>query len=163
MPPRRRILLVEDVHRQLVAAATASEPIETGGILMGVTADRVPWITAMAEIPSASPSPSRYVLPKGETWPELEEARSRDPRVGYLGEWHSHSVDAGPSLIDRQMMRTLAWFLPRPTPGPVLLIVRRSVRGFAVDPYVTTILALRRAQLIDTGALPQPIVPPASP
>jgi len=86
-----------------------------GGILGGFKSRRTVWIVAAIELPGESSS-RRYEVPKGVTQETVRQARERfDPRMGYVGEWHSCTDDSGPSATDRTTRRALAWFV-----GPVV-------------------------------------------
>lgn len=148
----RCILITELATSAMVAAAHAADPMETGGILLGVRAGGRPWVTAIAEIPSAVPGSSSYVLPQGATGRAVDDARRRDERLGYLGEWHTHPSGGAASSQDRRMMRTLGWYLP--WPQPVMVIVRRQSLSYELDGYVSRVLILRSAEILLTGSLP---------
>ncbi len=150
----RRILLAEEAWGELIDAARSADPYETGGVLLGVRAGRDPWVTTIAHVTSAHPASSRYVLPQGATTAAVDAARAGDPRVGYLGEWHSHPSGGGPSAIDRGVMRTLGWFLP--FPQPILIIVATEPEGHVLRGYASRVLILVRADVVATGPLPLP-------
>lgn len=119
----KTILLAESASATLRRLARSAHPNETGGILLGVRNGGRPWITQAAEIPSTDRGRSHYRLPADTTTVAVARARKTDPRLGYLGEWHSHPTDVGPSPTDRATMRRLA--LPHPRIGLVLIVVRR--------------------------------------
>lgn len=149
-----RVLITEEAQAGLVAAAEAAWPNETGGVLLGVNADRTPWITAVAELPGSS-GPGHYTLPRGTTSGAVKAARAIDPRVGYLGEWHTHTTDDGASSQDRAVMRMIGWYVHRPPPGgPLLIVARRCADGQqAPSAYVARFPFLRPAELVLTGPL----------
>lgn len=147
-----KILVTEEAAHHMIDAARGAHPHETGGVLLGVRAGKQPWVVSAAHVPSVDPSPSRYTLPEGATTPLVDAARERDPRIGYLGEWHSHPHGGGPSSDDRAVMRALAWFLP--FPQPILLIVARRADRYAVKGYASRVIFLLGAEVVTTGPLP---------
>jgi proteasome lid subunit RPN8/RPN11 len=136
------VLISESAVEQLQAAAQAAAPHETGGILLGVMGDDRRWVTAVREIPSAHPERGRYQLPANVTNGIVLEARALDPRIGYLGDWHSHPADSGASGID---LATYLWLLrhalSRSETTPLLVVVRRDAQEWQLD--VTTAVAWR--------------------
>ena len=113
-PEPPQALMSENVSAALRRYARKADPDETGGILLGVRTNGRPWITGAVEIASRDRGRSHYRLPAGATTPVVTRARQQDPRLGYLGEWHSHPADIGPSPTDRATMRRLALRCPAP-------------------------------------------------
>ena len=136
--------------------ADAAFPSEKGGILIGVKARRSIWVVDVAEL-GESRSSGHYMVPRGATQSAVNRAReSIDPRVGYAGEWHSHTGDFGPSATDRAAMRAISWFIPGPgLGGPCFLLVRRTSAGSVVDGFRARFLQLLPVPLLPTG----PFVP----
>ncbi len=132
--------------------AREAHPQETGGILLGVRTTGRPWITQAVEIPTPDRGRSHYRLPAGATTLAVQRARADDSRLGYLGEWHSHPVDVGPSPTDRATMRRLA--LRSPRTGIVLIVVRRGATGHRLDVREMTFPFLRCRGAVTTGDLP---------
>jgi len=119
---------------QLQVWAQAAAPHETGGILLGVLADGRRWVAAVREIPSAHPERDRYQVPAGVTNGLVLEARRLDPRLGYLGDWHSHPADSGASGVDlATYLRLLRHALSRGETTPLLVVARRAVDGWQLD------------------------------
>lgn len=152
----RDVLISEQVERTLIQAAADTYPVETGGLLLGVRARASVWITSAVEIRDRRTS-SLYHVPEGVTIPVVEEARlSIDRRLGYVGDWHSHSVDRGPSTQDRAVMRVLSWFLELPPPGgPLLVLVRRVGAEHVLDGYRARFPLLLPVRLRRSGPLPK--------
>ncbi|WP_368681769.1 Mov34/MPN/PAD-1 family protein [Mycobacterium intracellulare] len=126
------MLLAESAAQVMHAAAAASHPLETGGILVGVYVRGQPWVTAAIEIPSEERGVGHYRLPGRTTRAAVIKAQRTDSRVGYLGDWHSHPRDIGPSAIDigSLAMMTMAHIA---TPNPLLIVVRRRDCAYALD------------------------------
>lgn len=151
----RPVLITEQVVTDLQAMARAALPCETGGILVGVKARRTAWIVGAIEL-AEDRSPGHYTVPKGATRPAVQRARETiDARVGYVGEWHSHTGDFGPSATDRAAMRAISWFVPRPCPGgPCFLLVRSTSTDLVVHGYRARFPQLLPVRLLQTGPLP---------
>lgn len=158
-PDSPQVLMSENVSAVLRRHARKAEPDETGGILLGVRTNGRPWITVAVEIASPDRGHSHYRLPAGATSPAVARARQQDPRLGYLGEWHSHPADVGPSPTDRATMRRLA--LRCLGTGLILIVVRRGHQGHWLDIRETAFPFLRRHDAVLTGDLPSKETPTA--
>lgn len=152
----RDVLISEQAERTLIEASADAYPVETGGLLLGVRARASVWITTAVEIKGGRGS-GHYRVPENVTIPIVAEARSSiDPRIGYLGEWHSHTVDRGPSTQDRAVMRVLGWFLKlQPPGGPLLFVVRRVGAEHVLDGYRARFPLLFPIRLRLAGPLPK--------
>lgn len=149
--PARTIKLAESAHAAMVSAAQAALPTETGGVLLGVLADGDPWVTRAVELLSTDSGPSHFRIAAGRTRAAVREARKSEPRLGYLGEWHSHPADIGPSTTDRSTMRRLA---ARATKvAPILVVVRATTAGWSLDAHQASVGRVTSRALIYTGDL----------
>jgi integrative and conjugative element protein (TIGR02256 family) len=106
--PRPPILVVEEALVSLRACADAAAPFETGGLIVGVTTTDSIWITSFVEIQGIMRHRSRFVIPAGVTHPTIDALRRQDRRLGYLGDWHTHPADVGPSCVDFKTFLDLA-------------------------------------------------------
>lgn len=149
------LLITDDAVKVMLAAASSAYPNETGGVLLGVHDDRnMPVVAHAVELPPDIASPSGYLLPAGATGKAIDDARASDPRLGYIGEWHSHPSDQPASPKDRSTMRGLAE-LPE-TGTPVLLVMRpRGDDDYDLDGYLTLDGELRAVEIIGVGPLPE--------
>lgn len=145
------MLLAESAATAMLRAAAAAHPSETGGLLLGPRSSQRPWVTHVLEVPSARRSPAHYVLPAGLAHPLIACARRVDRRLGYLGEWHVHPVDTGPSRTDGRTMRRLASHAANP---PILLLARLTLDGYALEVHVWSGVRRRQLVIIRTGDLP---------
>lgn len=152
---RWRAWLTESARDVIIAAAAAAHPNETGGVLLGVLTNGRQWITAAAEVPHPGATGTYYELEGGAAPAIVDAMTLLDSRLGYLGVWHSHPADVGPSSLDAQSMREIA---ADPTAGcerPVLIIARR--RGFTYELDGRQLRRrLRALHLIDAGPLQHP-------
>jgi proteasome lid subunit RPN8/RPN11 len=148
-----RIWLSEQAAESIVAAARDDHPDETGGVLIGVQIGSRPWVTEAVLVPSEKSSPVYYELPAGARQLASDQARISDPRLGYIGDWHSHTFDIGPSQIDRATMAGLA---ARNTDcrRPVLMIARRRGDVYQLEAHQQVGRLLRPLRLLATGPLP---------
>ncbi|MFD9702111.1 SAVED domain-containing protein [Lentzea sp. NPDC059081] len=151
---RRPSLLVSEAARDaMIAAAKRSHPWETGGILLGVLSEGRPWVTAVVEIPSEIRGPHHYELPGGATRPAVLSAREADHRLGYLGDWHSHPVDVGPSSTDLDSLRRNS--SPHHEElNPTLVVVRSTRVGHVLDARRIIAGRPRSCDIQPTGGLP---------
>ncbi|WP_083837767.1 Mov34/MPN/PAD-1 family protein [Brachybacterium squillarum] len=149
------LLLSESAHFSLITAAAKAHPNETGGILVGVHTDAGhPWVTRAIEIASNDRGHHHYKIPSGATQPSVHSARQTDPRLGYLGDWHSHPADIGSSPTD---LATLAVYSIKRThtPNPTLIVVRNTRDGRVLDACRIVTMTPRSCELHLTGDLPR--------
>ncbi len=147
--------IAEAAQAAMRTTAKEAMPNETGGVLIGVLVDGHPVITHAVEIPPHKPARTGFVIDVGKTRKAVEAAAAADPRVGYLGEWHSHPMDQGPSPTDRTTMQRLA--SDNDTGDPVLVVVRPE-EGSAqrLDVYTVQANQLVSATVETVGGLPTP-------
>lgn len=120
--------LNSDLEAELHDVAAQAHPKETGGLLLGWWDGTVPVIAASVEVPDPNALRNRWSRDEGSAAQALEEARRRYPgHVGYVGDWHSHPADVGPSQADIRAIRRVS----RQYDDAVALAVVR--RGGRVD------------------------------
>jgi proteasome lid subunit RPN8/RPN11 len=153
---RWRAWVTESARATITAAAAAAHPKETGGVLLGVLTRGRPWITTAAEVPHAGATHTYYELGHGAAPAVVDTMTVLDQRIGYLGEWHSHPADVGPSAIDAKTMREIAADPAAGCAHPVLIIARRSGSDYELDARQLQRRRLRALNLIDAGPLPPP-------
>jgi proteasome lid subunit RPN8/RPN11 len=156
-----RIWISETAREDMINAAGASHPLETGGVLVGVAlghspAGGRPWVTNAVEVRSRKSGPGYYELPAGARQLTVMRMRRDDPRLGYLGDWHSHPADVDPSGTDAHSVASAA--ASGDLPHPILFVVRRVDDGYQIDARQWTGSALRRLQIRSCG----PPFPPQS-
>lgn len=151
---RWRIWVSENAAETLVAAAREHHPVEIGGVLVGVAVGGRPWVTEAVVVPSEKQTPTYYQLPEGARHTVVDAARERDSRLGYIGDWHAHPADIGPSDPDLTTMRELSSDRDADCPRPVLLIARRAGATYRLDARQFTGWRLRELRVIAAGALP---------
>lgn len=155
MIPTARLLLTEKAQAALLNAAARSHPTETGGILIGVYADGHPWVSRVVEVTTRDRGRAHFRIPAGATHAAVVAARSHDERLGYLGDWHSHPRDIGPSATDLTTLGLISMRHPL-QPNPTQIIVRRNQSGYALDARRFIGLAARECSVHLTGDLPNP-------
>lgn len=148
-----RIHVSESVSRGLIVSAMKSEPLETGGVLVGVYLDGEPWVTHMIEIASTQRGRTHYRIPRGVTRPAVQRFRATDPRLGYLGDWHSHPLDVGPSATDLASLALISLRQAR-YPNPTGLLVRRTVDGYQLEAHRIVNMTPRPCSIHYLGDLP---------
>lgn len=153
MSGRWRIWLSEPAREQILAAAHEHHPNEIGGVLIGVETQRRPWVTQAVAVPSRRATPVYYEIRAGARRRAVRRSRRDDPRLGYLGDWHSHPADIGPSGKDRETMADLAADRDSGCPRPVLLLARRRGEGYRLDARQQVGSKLRESRLIIAGPL----------
>lgn len=146
------IKIAESALQSMRFAARRSAPIETGGVLAGVLAGEDLWITHALELPTTDRSRNHYRLPGRRTRSTIRSLRTVDPRLGYLGDWHSHPHDVGPSPMDLATLALIS-VIRRGEPVPAIIVLREAVRPVAFRIHRGV---LREHELVLTGDLPEP-------
>lgn len=121
-----RVFIAEWVADELKAMAEAARPLETGGVLVGVLRDGEPWITNAVQVVDERSTRASFEIPKGVTPIAVEAAQAADPRVGYIGDWHSHPANASASPTDKKTLGREARRRTRPKKVPAVMIVVRD-------------------------------------
>lgn len=145
--------ITEKANAALVGAAARSHPSETGGILIGVYAHGQPWVSAVVEFATSDRSRTHYRIPAGTTQAAVLAARANDRRLGYLGDWHTHPGDVGPSTTDLATLGLISIRHPL-QPNPTQIVVRRTHRGYVLDARRFIGVAARECSISLTGDLP---------
>jgi integrative and conjugative element protein (TIGR02256 family) len=104
------------------AAASATLPNETGGILLGWREPDAIVVVRLIEVVDACASHTTYTRNHAHAEASLQralaDAEPGDP-MGYVGEWHAHPAPLGPGRQDRRELRAIA----RLSQHPVALVV----------------------------------------
>jgi proteasome lid subunit RPN8/RPN11 len=150
----RTAWLSETAARIIVESAKRAHPHETGGVLVGVLVHGVPWITSVIEVPPGSPRASTYQLPSDARPCAVAQERIKEPRVGYLGDWHSHPADVGASPTDAAALMSLARNRDAHSPHPLLIVARRRGDGYELEAQRVEDDRLAATRLIAAGPLP---------
>lgn len=86
--------------------ATSAHPHETGGLLLGWWDDGLPVVTDAVELADQRATGNRWTRQPQAAQEALAAARARAaPDVGYIGDWHSHPADVGPSGRDLRQLK----------------------------------------------------------
>jgi proteasome lid subunit RPN8/RPN11 len=143
----------ERAQEAIQQAARRAYPDETGGVLLGAIVDGRPVVADAVEIKDVDATPISYRVGEGKVPEQVARSRDRDPRLGYLGEWHSHAHRTGPSPKDTVTMLTIAE--ESDTEAPVLLLARpQEDVGKNLQGFVTTPAGLKPAEVAMSGGLP---------
>lgn len=119
--------LAERARRDIESEAASGLPHEIGGLLIGWVGRGVVYVDQALTIPPAATAPAGYVRVRERAADELLTALADEPADsprGYVGEWHSHPANVGPSGTDIRSMRSIA----AESTTPVVLIVARYSR-----------------------------------
>jgi integrative and conjugative element protein (TIGR02256 family) len=118
--PSYTIFLARAALDTAVAHRTAAFPTETGGILLGFRAHDLVVVTRVHAVADPRATRFGYLRHRRRAQARMAVALSDAlPVVGYVGEWHTHPADAGPSKTDLRAVGATA----RLAEGPVALIV----------------------------------------
>lgn len=115
-----------DLEQELHEVAASAHPNETGGLLLGWWTGPVPVAVGFVEVPDPAALRNRWSRNEASATEALEDARRRYPaHVGYVGDWHSHPADVGPSQADIRAIRRVS---RQYDDADVLAVVRRGGR-----------------------------------
>lgn len=111
----------EAVLHGIAGRARDAVPNETGGVLVGWREDMSVSVMDFIELPSGRPNRARYELSAANLNRALADylAQATDPRMGYVGSWHSHPSMVGPSPLDKYTFLKTA----RANAGPIAFMV----------------------------------------
>lgn len=147
----------ESAQQKLRTTARTALPKETGGILVGCDMSGRTVVAEAIEIPDADADPRNYRIARGAVANAVAGARERDARLGYVGEWHSHTTSPDPSPLDVATMLTIASD-PDSPPTPILIIVHGDASRESLGvlrAYATTAAGCKPATICTTGDLPE--------
>lgn len=153
MNTSKHLRITESARKTMVDAATRAHPGETGGILIGVYADGHSWIVTTIEIATTDRGRSHYWIPGGATHTAVLRARAIDDRLGYLGDWHRHPRDVGPSPTDPASLALISMAQPRAS-NPTQIVESRTDNGYTLDARHMSTFAPRTCTIGLTGPLP---------
>lgn len=109
---RPRVVIVSTALAEAETAATRSLTREVGGVLMGVRVGDDVHVEDVVTVADPSSTGIRFLLRESareEAIRRYRAERGKDPRIGYVGSWHSHLGSSGPSLIDRRTFQRELW------------------------------------------------------
>ena len=112
------------IEELLRAQAEAAHPIETGGLLLGWWDQGVPAIAYALEVKDPRATRRRWTRNEAPARVALGKARRQGHKhLGYVGDWHSHPVNFGPSASDLRELRRVSRQYDQPT---ALAVVRHG-------------------------------------
>jgi integrative and conjugative element protein (TIGR02256 family) len=117
---RQQVLVAREALDAAVEVGSAALPRETGGILLGFRIPDGLVVTRFLLVEDTGSSTHSYLLRRRPAQRQLDAVRRHaGSAVGYVGDWHTHPKDVGPSRCD---VRSIAAAC-RDAGGPVVLIV----------------------------------------
>lgn len=110
---------------ELLTAALASYPLETGGVLLGRRRGHHATITqVVGPGPAADHEVRRFVPDSGWQSEQVAAFWHADRSLQYLGDWHTHpNGSLSPSPVDLRTLSDIARFPAARQDEPVMLIV----------------------------------------
>jgi len=136
---------------EIVEESDRFAPKETGGILLGYRYAET-RVAQLVELVGAGPGARREshrFSPDG-AWQSktIAERYERSGRtLEYLGDWHSHPKNVGPSALDRVTARRIAKAPAARCPHPIFLIAIFAEGEWELRAYRYTTRRLRRIEL----------------
>jgi integrative and conjugative element protein (TIGR02256 family) len=104
------IRLSRDSYEVIADAATKSRRAERGGILVGYWEDGIVFVRAALKVRDGRANAWTYTRRRRHAQSALDRYRNsqEDERLGYVGEWHTHTAQQPPSETDYVTMMRLA-------------------------------------------------------
>lgn len=123
-PMFSEVLFSANAYSQMIREADSRWPLETGGILLGtITEGKVFIQCVVGPGPLAKHSPVSFTRDGAYAQRELERLVDEfRGSVDYVGEWHSHTLNIGPSGRDRISMAFIATSPAYDMPQPLLIL-----------------------------------------
>lgn len=130
-----RIDLDRRINSSLRILAQRAHPKETGGLVLGWWDGEIPRVSGIVEVPDPTAGYSQWRRDESAASTVLAIAMktAKNSDVGYIGDWHSHPANVGPSRADISELKRAS----RQYSHALIMIVVRY--GGAID----TRLALR--------------------
>lgn len=146
------LALDEALAADIVEESDRFAPKETGGVLLGYRYEET-RVSHLVELVGAGPDARREshrFTPDGawQTKRIAERYEQSGRTLEYLGDWHSHPKDAGPSALDRATARRIAKARAARCPNPVFLIATFAEDDWDLRAYRYTARRLRRIEVI---------------
>ncbi|OHX06863.1 Mov34/MPN/PAD-1 family protein [Micromonospora sp. WMMB235] len=114
------LLITRQTLDAMIADGMAALPHETGGILLGFRTPNLIVVTRTVTVADPQSSRRSYLRRHRQAQARMAIGRGdAPPVVGYVGEWHTHPADIGPSRTDLRALAAIA----RLAQGPVALVV----------------------------------------
>lgn len=148
-----KIFVTEQVITELFEYSRKNHPKETGGILMGVYVKDIPWVTHVVHIDSPISSRSYYQIPSNVRPQIIKQVKYKDSRIGYLGEWHSHPRNIGPSPLDIITIIKIANDKRANCKRPLLFVNRRIGQNYKLDARQLDCIFLKKVSITYAGPL----------
>lgn len=115
-PNMARFWIPNTLLTEMKVLATFSDPMETGGMLLGYVADNMDVVVSAIIGPGPNSSHSRYTFVPDAAYQQAEldrHYRATDGLETYLGDWHTHP--GGQCIPSREDKRTLARIATTPS------------------------------------------------
>lgn len=150
-----RLWLAQSALKAMVAEALRTEPLESGGVLLGWR-DQTGTELVVAHVvgPGADATHRRTKFSPDTDWQRQEIAAAYEAsgrRVTYLGDWHSHPGGSDlPSRRDEKTARRIARSRSARAPQPVMLILTGKKKAWRAVPYRFFDKRLQRMELEST-------------
>jgi proteasome lid subunit RPN8/RPN11 len=132
----------------ITAAAAASHPRETGGVLLGWWDVGAICVRRAVEVRDPLATATSWNRDQQAAQAALDITLTDDPHpwLGYVGDWHTHPAACGPTRHDLAEIRRIS----RQYPQPLLLLIHRADSRF--DQVVAHRGRTRTASLIGSAS-----------
>lgn len=106
----RQIIIESPGWLEAITAASHTE-LETGGILAGWRHNAGIYVSRFIEVPDSRATKASYLRRHAlatENLEDLIESLPEGSPIGYVGEWHTHPGNHGPSWTDRNQLKRIS-------------------------------------------------------
>lgn len=144
-----RLWLAPGVLEAMIVEAQRTEPLESGGVLLGwLGPDKTDVMAGMMLGPGPKATHKRARFAPDSSWQRREIARAYEESgrvLSYLGDWHSHPGGGEtPSSRDERTARRIARHRAARAPEPLFLILAGGGEEWRPAPYRHVARRLRR-------------------
>jgi len=145
LPATKLIYMLHFIHipqkstiEFLIAESNRKYPSETGGILVGKFEHETVVVSmALGPGPKAIHRRNNFIRDGSYSQEKLEEYISRTKgEFDYLGEWHSHPINTGPSVRDLVSIKEIGLDQRYAIKQPILgIAIRESIDSWQINFY----------------------------
>lgn len=154
---RVRVRIAANAADTLRRHAQQGRPRERGGLLLGWWSDGDIVIRHAVEVLDPTATSTTWTRHQPAAQQALDETRAQyaDPRIGYVGDWHTHPASIGISSTDETAVRRASRQYPEPT---ALLVV---LPDGSLDVRASQAGRLQSAHIVIDHSGDQPMTLPA--
>lgn len=133
------IYIRESLINSIIDQTLFSEPLETGGMLLGYIEQRNYYVVDLVDAGPEAVHEREYFLPDGKYQQPILEQKffESNGKVTFLGDWHSHpNADSYLSNLDMKTLKNISEDEGAQIACPIFIIIGTTpfkIRGFQYE------------------------------